>query len=221
MLLADRGYDADWIRELAMKKGAWANIPPKSNRSEPICFSPSRYRARNRVERFFNKIKQCRRVATRYDKLAANYLAFVQLASIRLWLRANALIDRIHALTDGASTPSSSRRVGLPDGALVQRYQSSAKSPTDDGFSFAMRTCLKQYECICSSIEPPDTRDKCGNYLQRPMYSGRSERLSVRGRFKRQPHIKLCAIRTRAEVDFSVMPFDDDSVGDDESKSRA
>ena len=94
MLLADRGYDADWIRELAMKKGAWANIPPKSNRSEPICFSPSHYRARNRVERFFNKIKQCRRVATSYDKLAANYLAFVQLASIRLWLRANALTDR-------------------------------------------------------------------------------------------------------------------------------
>jgi hypothetical protein len=41
-----------------------------------------------RIERFFNRIKQCRRVATRYDKLAANYLAFVQLASIRLWLRA-------------------------------------------------------------------------------------------------------------------------------------
>ena len=40
MLLADRGYDADWIRELAMKRGAWANIPPKSNRSDPICFSP-------------------------------------------------------------------------------------------------------------------------------------------------------------------------------------
>jgi transposase len=87
MLLADRGYDADWIRGLAMKKGAWANIPPKSNRSDPICFSPYLYRARNQVERFFNKIKQCRRVATRYDRLAANYLAFVQLASIRLWLR--------------------------------------------------------------------------------------------------------------------------------------
>jgi hypothetical protein len=40
MLLADRGYDADWIREFAIKKGAWANIPPKSNRSDPICFSP-------------------------------------------------------------------------------------------------------------------------------------------------------------------------------------
>ena len=88
MLLADRGYDADWIRELAIKKGAWANIPPNSNRTDPICFSPYLYRARNRVERFFNRIKQCRRVATRYDKLAANYLAFVQLASIRLWLAA-------------------------------------------------------------------------------------------------------------------------------------
>jgi len=46
-------------------------------------------RARSLVERFFNKIKHCRRVATRYDKLAANYLAFVQLGSIRLWLRVN------------------------------------------------------------------------------------------------------------------------------------
>ena len=89
MLLADRGYDADWIRELAVRKGARANIPPRSNRSEPICFSPYLYRARNRVERFFNRIKQCRRVATRSDKLAANYLAFVQLAAIRLWLRVN------------------------------------------------------------------------------------------------------------------------------------
>ena len=66
---------------------AWANIPRKRNRTEPICFSPHIYRARNLVERFFNKIEQCRRVATRYDKLAANYLAFIQLASIRLWLR--------------------------------------------------------------------------------------------------------------------------------------
>ena len=79
MLLADRGYDADKIRAAATKKGAWANIPPRCNRKEPIRFSPHLYRARNLVERFFNKIKQCRRVATRYDKLAANYLAFIQL----------------------------------------------------------------------------------------------------------------------------------------------
>ena len=86
MLLADRGYDADWIRTLATEKGAWANIPPRSNRNDPICFSPYLYRARNQVERFF---KHCRRVATRYDRLAANYLAFLQLAAIRLWLRVN------------------------------------------------------------------------------------------------------------------------------------
>ena len=77
MLLADRGYDADWIRALASEQGAWANIPPKRNRKDPICFSPYLYRDRNLVERFFNKIKQCRRIAIRYDKLAC----------IRLWLR--------------------------------------------------------------------------------------------------------------------------------------
>ena len=89
MLLADRGYDAGWIRTLARQHGAWANIPPKRNRTETLCFSPYLYRARNLVERFFNKIKHCRRVATRYDKLAVNYLAFVQLAPIRLWLHVN------------------------------------------------------------------------------------------------------------------------------------
>jgi transposase len=61
----------------------------KENRTGALCFSPYLYRARNLVERFFNKTKHCRRVATRDDKLAANYLAFIQLASIRLWFRAN------------------------------------------------------------------------------------------------------------------------------------
>jgi len=87
MVLADRGYDAGWIRALVNEQGAWANNPPKRNRRQSICFSPYLYRARNLIERFFNKIKHCRRIATRYEKLAANYLAFVQLASIRLWLR--------------------------------------------------------------------------------------------------------------------------------------
>jgi transposase len=86
ILLADRGYNADWIRALASDQGAWANIPPKRNLKEAICFSPSLYWARNLVERFFNKVKQCRRIATRYDRLAANYLAFIKLASIRVWL---------------------------------------------------------------------------------------------------------------------------------------
>jgi transposase len=60
MLLADRGYDAYWIRALPANRCAWANIPPRSNRIDPICFSPCLYRARNVVERFLNKIKQCR-----------------------------------------------------------------------------------------------------------------------------------------------------------------
>jgi transposase len=51
--------------------------------------SPYLYRARKLIERFFDEIKQCRRIATRYDKLAVNYLAFIKLASIRIWLRAN------------------------------------------------------------------------------------------------------------------------------------
>jgi transposase len=54
----------------------------------PSALAPYLYRARNLVERFFNRIKQCRRIATRYDKLAANYLAFIKLAAIRIWLRA-------------------------------------------------------------------------------------------------------------------------------------
>ena len=63
------------------------NIPPKRNRKDPICFSPYLYRARNLIERFFNKIKQCRRVATRYDKLAANYsrIGWDELELARNW----------------------------------------------------------------------------------------------------------------------------------------
>src|SRR5690242_16884342 len=65
-----------------LRKGGAGQHSAPINRNEPICFSPYLYRARNLVERFFDKIKHCRRVATRYDKLAANYLAFVQLASL-------------------------------------------------------------------------------------------------------------------------------------------
>jgi transposase len=59
MLLADRGYDADWIRVLARQQGAWANIPPKRNRKDPICFSPYLYRARNLIERVLRIIQVC------------------------------------------------------------------------------------------------------------------------------------------------------------------
>jgi transposase len=74
---------------LPASKGRGQTFRRKSNRKDPICFSPYLYRARNLTELFFNKIKHCGRVATRYDKLAANYPAFVKLASIRIWLRAS------------------------------------------------------------------------------------------------------------------------------------
>ena len=87
MVLADRAYDADWLRNLVFEQGGWANIPPKTNRKSPICFSPWLYKQRNLVERFFNKLKYYRRIATRYDKLGSSFLAMVKLASIRLRLR--------------------------------------------------------------------------------------------------------------------------------------
>jgi len=89
MLLADKGYDANELRTAVTDRKAWANIPPKVNRKDPICFSKHLYKARNLVERFFNKIKQFRRIATRFDKTAENFLAAVKLASVRIWLRGN------------------------------------------------------------------------------------------------------------------------------------
>jgi transposase len=88
IVLADKAYDADRIRELIQGQGATPNISPKRNRRWKPCFSKRLYRERNLIERFFFKLKHYRRIATRYDKLAANSLAMVQLASIRLWLRA-------------------------------------------------------------------------------------------------------------------------------------
>ncbi len=89
ILLADKPYDADHIRELIQGQGATPNIPTRSNRRWKPCFSTRLYRKRNLIERFFSKLEHFRRVATRYDKLTANFLAMIQLASIRLWLRPN------------------------------------------------------------------------------------------------------------------------------------
>jgi transposase len=71
IVLADKAYDADRIRELIQEQGATPNIPPKSNRRWKPCFSKRLYRERNLIERFFSKLKHFRRVATRYDKLAS------------------------------------------------------------------------------------------------------------------------------------------------------
>ena len=85
MLLADKGYDSNALREMVVDRKAWAKIPPKSNRKDPICFSKHFYRARNRVERFFNTIKHYRRIATRYDKTTKSFLAALKLPAVRIW----------------------------------------------------------------------------------------------------------------------------------------
>lgn len=85
-LLADRGYDADAIREELAKAGVEAVIPAQSNRRAPATHDRHKYRWRNLVERLFNKLKNWRRVATRYDKTKESYLGFVALASIKLWI---------------------------------------------------------------------------------------------------------------------------------------
>jgi len=70
-------------------RGAWANIRPMDQRQKRPVFSSFLYRYRNLVDRFFNRLKHFRAVATRYDKRDDNFLASVQLAAIRIWLRHN------------------------------------------------------------------------------------------------------------------------------------
>jgi transposase len=89
VLLADRAYDSDALRQALAERGAWANVKPMPGRKRVPTFSAFLYKDSNLVERFFNKLKHFRGVATRYDKLAENYLAGVKLASLRIWMRAN------------------------------------------------------------------------------------------------------------------------------------
>ena len=88
IVLGDKAYDGNGIRDLIEAQGAVPNIPAKANRKWKPCFSKTLYKQRNLVERFFSKLKHFRRIATRYDKRADNFLAMVKLASMRLWLRA-------------------------------------------------------------------------------------------------------------------------------------
>jgi transposase len=87
ILLADRAYDTDDIRRFVDQRGAWANIPPKKNRKSRFAFSRWVYRQRNLVERFFNRIKNYRGIATRYDRKAINFLAAIKLVAVRMWLK--------------------------------------------------------------------------------------------------------------------------------------
>ena len=87
-LVADRGYDAKAIVAMVRERGGEAHIPTQRDRKVQRSVDPHPYRQRNLIERFFCKLKHFRRVATRFDKLARNFLAAVLIASTKLWLRA-------------------------------------------------------------------------------------------------------------------------------------
>lgn len=86
-VLADKAYDADWIREMIWEQGAIDVIPSRASRKLPAEFDADIYRDRNKIERFFGRIKASfRRVATRYEKTSRNFLSMIKLAAIRLWI---------------------------------------------------------------------------------------------------------------------------------------
>ena len=87
-VIADKAFDADTFIDPLLSSGVVPVIPPRSSRKRVRSCDYALYRERNLVERFLNRIKHFRGIATRYDKLAANYLAALKLASVRLWLRA-------------------------------------------------------------------------------------------------------------------------------------
>jgi transposase len=85
-LVADKGYSYRSVRAELRRRGISAVIPAKSDQRRQPASDRAAYRGRNRVERSVGRLKQFRRIATRYDKLAVNYLAWVRLAAILIWL---------------------------------------------------------------------------------------------------------------------------------------
>jgi transposase len=86
-VLADKAYDAEPLFQKIIDQGGDPVIPPRRHRKRQHAYDRDLYKERNRVENFFKRIKHCRRIATRYDKLAETFMGFVVLASIMLWLR--------------------------------------------------------------------------------------------------------------------------------------
>ena len=86
-LLADKGYGTNYIVKAAENMEAMIVIPPKKNRIIQREYDKDLYKERNLIERLFNKLKNFRRVATRYDKLASSFMDFINIAAICIWLR--------------------------------------------------------------------------------------------------------------------------------------
>ena len=87
VLMADRVYDSDHIREDVEQRGGTPIIPARKSRRDPEPIDDFLYALRNLVERCINKLKNARRVATRYDKTAASFFGFIEIVLARLWFR--------------------------------------------------------------------------------------------------------------------------------------
>ncbi len=86
-LIADRGYDADWFREVLKGKGIRPCFPGRKARGKPVCYDKRRYKRRNRIEIMFGRLKDWRRIATRHDRCAKTFLSAVALAAtVMFWL---------------------------------------------------------------------------------------------------------------------------------------
>ena len=85
-LVADKAYGSRAFRQFLRRRGIRITLPRKANERRRGSFDKAVYRERNQVERFFNRLKQNRRIATRYEKRAINYLAMITIACILMWL---------------------------------------------------------------------------------------------------------------------------------------
>ena len=85
--MGDKGYDSDAFAKVVGDRGAAVVIPPRSNRTSPREYDEVVYKEPNKVERCINRLKQFRRVATRYEKTARNFLGMVLFAAITLWIQ--------------------------------------------------------------------------------------------------------------------------------------
>ena len=88
-LIADKAYDSDTLRQQVRARGSISVIPSRAGRTVRRRLLRHQYRRRNLVERFVNRLKHFRRIATRYEKTARNFLGFIHLASTLFWLRSN------------------------------------------------------------------------------------------------------------------------------------
>jgi transposase len=87
LLVGDKGFDSDGLRQQMLAQGCLASVPPRSGRRNPAWYHRGFYRQRHKIENFFQRIKVYKRISTRYEKLALTFLSFILLGAIFDWLK--------------------------------------------------------------------------------------------------------------------------------------